>query len=118
MPELYGMFHDSFMRQYLQREDDTYGGFLNAENSLFIKNKNGYIIPSFVKVKPIELPDGYQFMATFRTTDVRKLYAYFICRPDGIITDVSASAITILNLNLAIRKNNVNIDTIVKYITS
>ena len=113
MPELYAMFHDNFMRNYLQREEDN-GGFLNADNSLFIKNNSGYIMLLYIKIKVIETLQGTQFLGTFRTENVRKLYTYFICRNDGLITDISASAITILNLNLLlVRKTNMNIDSIV-----
>lgn len=114
MPELFAMFHDNFMTHYLQREDDSYTGFLNQENSLFIKNKSGYVLPLYIKVKPLETVEGIQFLGTFRTENIRKLYVYFICRHDGLITDISASAITVLNLNLlSVRKNNMNIESIV-----
>ena len=117
LPDTIAHYHDSFFKNHLNREEEVNSHFLNIDNSgLFVKNKSGFLVPITVKVKLLEDNSNLLYMGTFKPDTQKKVSVNIICRKDGIIVDISASAISILNLNLAqIKKSKLYIDEIVYY---
>ena len=122
MPELFAQYHDTFLTRYNNREDDVDIGYLDKEQSLFVRTKSGFITPVTLcvsKVKAEESSSQATFFAWFKTETAKKVYVYFICSKDGTISDISASAVTLLNISpQTIKKTKMNISEIVPNLLS
>mmetsp|Transcript_5270 Transcript_5270/g.4467 ORF Transcript_5270/g.4467 Transcript_5270/m.4467 type:complete len:93 (+) Transcript_5270:185-463(+) len=78
----------------------------------------GYIVPTTYRVTKArtDVVNGQVFFgAGFKTEAPKKIYIYLLCNKDGLITDMSASAITMMNLSLANLKKagGLNIDMLI-----
>jgi len=117
MPDLFATYHDAFLKNYNTREEEVDTKYLDNDNELFIKSKSGYIIPVLLRVSRIkseEASNQLVFGAWLRNEHSKRSYVYFICQADGTITDMTATAVTVLNLNLQqVKKTRMTIDKIV-----
>ena len=117
MPELFAAYHDTFLNRYENRDEEQDIGYLDQEQSLFVRTKSGFITPVTLcvsRLKVEETSNQSVFSAWFKTETAKRIYIYFLCSRDGIITDMSASAVTLLNLSLLnVKKNKMNISEIV-----
>lgn len=117
MPDLFSQYHDTFFKNYNSRDEDVDIKYLDNDNELFVKSRSGYIIPVVLRVTRLRTEEASNqviFGAWLRNEFLKKSYVYFICQPDGIIMDMTATAVTVLNLNITqVRKTRMNIDSIV-----
>eukprot|EP01016_Furgasonia_blochmanni_P040035 TRINITY_DN5060_c0_g1_i2.p2 TRINITY_DN5060_c0_g1~~TRINITY_DN5060_c0_g1_i2.p2 ORF type:complete len:158 (-),score=38.73 TRINITY_DN5060_c0_g1_i2:72-545(-) len=110
----YATQHDGYIKKYMENETGE-SEYLDREHNFFLKNKSGYIIPviSCVKVLFSDFNGGL-FMGTFKTDNNTKNMIYIIYSKEGIIQDISSSAISILRIESSqIKKTKINIETIV-----
>ena len=117
MPDLFAQYHDTFFKNYNSRDEDVDIKYLDNDNELFVKSRSGYIIPVILRVTRLRTEEASNqviFGAWLRNEFLKKSYVYFICQPDGTIMDMTATAVTVLNLNInQIKKSRMNIDSIV-----
>jgi hypothetical protein len=117
MPDIFSQYHDTFFKNYNSRDEDVDIKYLDNDNELFVKSRSGYIIPVVLRVTRLRTEEASNqviFGAWLRNEFLKKSYVYFICQPDGIIMDMTATAVTVLNLNITqVRKTRMNIDSIV-----
>ncbi|RYZ80533.1 MAG: hypothetical protein EOP06_25160, partial [Proteobacteria bacterium] len=117
MPGLFAQYHDTFFKNYNSRDEDVDIKYLDNDNELFVKSRSGYIIPVLLRVTRIRTEEASNqviFGAWLRNEYLKKSYVYFICQPDGVIMDMTATAVTVLNLNInQVRKSRMNIDSVV-----
>jgi len=117
MPDLFSQYHDSFLKRYNLREDDDDIEYLDNENKYFVRTRSGYINPVIVRVSRLrteETSNQIVFGAWFKAETAKRTYVHLICSKDGTITDMSASAVTVLNLSFQnVKKTKMNIDKIV-----
>ena len=50
MPDIHAKYHNLFLENYLATQEAK---FMNKERMVFIKNKSGYIFPSYVNISPM-----------------------------------------------------------------
>ncbi|MDK0764223.1 hypothetical protein P5E87_15840, partial [Clostridium perfringens] len=83
----------------------------------YVKTKSGFITPVTLRVSRIKSEQASNQLllgAWFKTETAKKVYVHLICSKDGIITDISASAVTVLNMSLQnIKRSKTLIETIV-----
>ncbi|CAD8075777.1 unnamed protein product [Paramecium primaurelia] len=97
MPNLYQKFHDSYVEHFLQTNDNKN---INKERLIYIKLKSNYIAPCFLMLKIIQsLDDNLQLAAQFRLPKIFKPTCYIILDSDETIDSISASCISILNID-------------------
>jgi len=117
MPDLFAQYHDTFFKNYNARDEDVDIKYLDNDNELFVKSRSGYIIPVLLRVSRLRTEEASNqiiFGAWLRNEYLKKSYVYFICTPDGVITDMTATAVTVLNLNInQVKKTRMNIDSII-----
>jgi len=117
MPDIFSQYHDTFFKNYNSRDEDVDIKYLDNDNELFVKSRSGYIIPVLLRVTRLRTEEASNqviFGAWLRNEYLKKSYVYFICQPDGVITDMTATAVTVLNLNInQVRKTKMNIDSII-----
>ena len=117
MPDIFAQYHDTFFKNYNSRDEDVDIKYLDNDNELFVKSRSGYIIPVVLRVTRLRTEEASNqviFGAWLRNEFLKKSYVYFICQPDGVIMDMTATAVTVLNLNITqVRKTRMNIDSIV-----
>jgi len=103
MPDLFAIYHDTFLKNYFApKEEGFVSPFLDQDNNLFIKNKGGYIVPVVIHVKlyeTFETSGQVSFLGYFKTETTKTNSIYLLCSRDGTITDISATATTILDMS-------------------
>lgn len=112
MPEIYSANHNDFLNRFLENsaQDQFYESkYLNVAQNFYGKNRSGYIFPMSSKV--IFLKEQLSFIATFVPQSITRTNMHIIANKEGVITDISATVIHFLKLDLSqIRKSRVLIN--------
>ena len=96
---MYARYHDDFLKRFIDTNEAT---LLNKERQLLSKNKNGYVYPVNVLLRPVYhvLKEGVEFVATFKKEKRIKDVAYLVCNKDLLVEDISAGSINILGIDI------------------
>ncbi|CAD8125809.1 unnamed protein product [Paramecium sonneborni] len=97
MPNLYSKFHDAYVENFLQSNDNKN---INKDRLIYIKMKSNYIMPCYIYLKIIQsLDENVQLAAQFRVLKSFKPSCYLILDNEEIIDSLSSSCIPLLNLD-------------------
>lgn len=104
--------HGSVLSKYVSNGCPN-SDYFNQSKQSFARNKNGYIFPIKKIVEKIE--DEEMFLGTIRTDqNTLNQVIYIMTDKNGMITDISSSAISQLNLNIQVISSQcINIDSII-----
>ncbi|CAD8126295.1 unnamed protein product [Paramecium sonneborni] len=98
MPNLYSKFHDAYVENFLQSNDNKY---INKDRLIYIKMKSNYIMPCYIYLKIIQsLDENVQLAAQFRVLKSFKPTCYLILDNEEIIDSISSTCIPLLNLHI------------------
>ena len=73
--------------------------FLYRENNVFLKHKDGYLIPCFLLVKPMVDLITQKFFFNCLVNKIDDIFKYIICDKDGIIRDISQKAANYMTID-------------------
>ncbi|CAD8126292.1 unnamed protein product [Paramecium sonneborni] len=97
MPSLYAKFHDNYFEKFMETNDNKN---INKERLVYIKQKSNYIAPCFLTLKIIQsFDDNLQMAAQLRPLKLYKPTCYLLIDANELIDSVSASCITLLNID-------------------
>ncbi|CAD8162069.1 unnamed protein product [Paramecium octaurelia] len=97
MPNLYSKFHDAYVENFLQSNDNKN---INKDRLIYIKMKSNYIMPCYIYLKIIQsLDENVSLVAQFRVLKSFKPTCYLILDNEEIIDSISSSCIPLLNLD-------------------
>ncbi|EGR29625.1 PAS domain S-box family protein [Ichthyophthirius multifiliis] len=99
MPFVYAKYHDQILKRYIETNEGT---MINKDKIVYGKNKNGYVFPITINIKPIfqALKYGMEFIAIFKKEKIVKNYAVAIATPEYLIKDISSNSLNILGIDL------------------
>jgi hypothetical protein len=100
MPKIYSKYHKKFLESAIQKPPDLLS---NKERPVFGKHFSGYIFPLWLQIKNLSsFLSGRQFVATFKIEKsyINKNVAHLILDKNKEVIDVSASCISMLDINL------------------
>ncbi|CAD8209105.1 unnamed protein product [Paramecium pentaurelia] len=97
MPNLYSKFHDAYVENFLQSNDNKN---INKDRLIYIKMKSNYIMPCYIYLKIIQsLDENVSLAAQFRVLKSFKPTCYLVLDNEEIIDSISSSCIPLLNLD-------------------
>lgn len=119
MPEIYSQYHPCIVKAWTDSPEREASGYFSKDNHVFGKHSTNYIFPivSRVKILPVESdePSSLTLFGYIRTEPFIKNYTFLICTKDGVLMDLSSSAISNIGLDYSmIKKQKINIKDLLK----
>ncbi|CAD8180493.1 unnamed protein product [Paramecium octaurelia] len=100
-PDLFSKYHDHFLENFLDKYQDSYSNQQVKEKSIYVKNKQGYIIPCQLLIRMIQTINSGVFMCgTIRQDIYHKPLGIFLCQTNGIIENINSTCIRMFGLEL------------------
>ncbi|CAD8098653.1 unnamed protein product [Paramecium primaurelia] len=100
-PDLFSKYHDHFLENFLDKFQDNYSNYQVKEKSIYVKNKQGYIMPCQLNIRMIQTINSGVFMCgTIKQDIYHKPLSIFLCQTNGIIENINSTCIRMFGLEL------------------
>ncbi|CAK91236.1 unnamed protein product (macronuclear) [Paramecium tetraurelia] len=100
-PDLFSKYHDHFLENFLEKYQDNNPNQQVKEKSIYVKNKQGYIIPCQLNIRMIQTINSGVFMCgTIKQDIYHKPISIFLCQTNGIIENINSTCIRMFGLEL------------------
>ncbi|CAD8076309.1 unnamed protein product [Paramecium primaurelia] len=100
-PDLFSKYHDHFLENFLEKFQDNNQNYQVKEKSIYVKNKQGYIIPCQLNIRMIQTINSGVFMCgTIKQDIYHKPVSIFLCQTNGIIENINSTCIRMFGLEL------------------
>ncbi|CAD8110362.1 unnamed protein product [Paramecium sonneborni] len=100
-PDLFSKYHDHFLENFLEKFQDNNPSYQVKEKSIYVKNKQGYIMPCQLNIRMIQTINSGVFMCgTIKQDIYHKPLSIFICQTNGIIENINSTCIRMFGLEL------------------
>lgn len=113
MPSIVAKVHDEFLKKYLETSENHIAG---QERLLWVKTKSNYLYYSEINVKPVYHPlkDNIEYFGKIKRIKSVKNQAFLICNNEGVIKDISTTAINLIGIDFkTINNQQVNLSQLI-----